>query len=566
MSRTMRDSIAIAYFSMEIGLHASIPTYSGGLGILAGDTLRAAADLRVPMAGISLLYRQGYFRQRLTAEGTQIESPHQWSPDHLMKPLEATVTIDIAGRPVKIRAWRFDIFGAGNHLIPVYFLDTCLPGNHPDDQHLTDTLYGKDVRYRLSQEMILGYGGIAMLRALGYRDIRTYHMNEGHSSLLALALLEEETEGRGLPAATEDDYRRVRQHCVFTTHTPVPAGHDRFPISLVQTLLGKERCHALLAAKCCPDNVLNMTYLALRFSRYVNGVAMQHGRVSKHMFQHYAIESITNGVYAATWTSPPFQSLFDRHIPQWRRDNLYLRHVINIPLHEIQATHAQAKSELLNHIETHSGVRLSPDIMIIGFARRATAYKRGDLLFHDLERLRKIARDGPFQLIYGGKAHPADTGGKAIIQHIFEAAKLLAPDIHVIYLEEYDISLAKLLCAGVDIWLNTPQKPQEASGTSGMKAALNGVPSLSILDGWWIEGHLEGITGWAIGGDWNTESDTEDEAASLYDKLEYAVLPMFYNRPLSFAEVRRSAIAINGSFFNTQRMMQQYLQNAYLHG
>jgi starch phosphorylase len=307
-----------------------------------------------------------------------------------------------------------------------------------------------------------------------------------------------------------------------------------------------------------------MTYLALSFSRYINGVSMRHEEVSQDMFPSYPINSITNGVHAVTWTAPAFQGLYDRHIPEWRRDNLYLRYAIGIPLGEIQQAHVEAKRELLAEVERRTGIRLAPEAMTLGFARRATAYKRPDLLFSDLDRLRRIASQvGPLQVIYGGKAHPRDEGGKTLIRRIFEAAAALGDSVRVLYLEEYDMALGKYLCAGVDLWLNNPQKPDEASGTSGMKAALNGVPSLSVLDGWWIEGHVEGVTGWSIGDSSEPESDPSKDIASLYDKLDL-IVPMFYEQSTAFPRVMRSTIALNGSFYNAQRMLFQYLENAYI--
>lgn len=556
--------LAVAYFSMEVSLDAAMPTYSGGLGVLAGDTLRAAADLGIPLAGVTLLHRKGYFRQELDSSGRQSEAPSVWSPEALLEPTGAQVAVSIEGRQVWVRAWRYRVQGISGHSVPVFFLDTALEQNSPWDRTLTDHLYGGDDHYRLCQEALLGLGGVAMLRALGYEHLSAYHLNEGHAALLTLALLEEQTAGRGLAAATGADHEVVRARCVFTTHTPVPAGHDKFPLELVRQVLGEERTLALMAGGCCPNGVLNMTYLALFFSRYVNGVSMRHEEVSRGMFPSYSINAITNGVHAATWASEPFGRLFDRLIPEWRRDNHYLRYATSIPLEEIQHAHAQAKLALLAEVERRSAVKLNPAVMTLGFARRATAYKRADLLFSDLERLRRIARQaGPLQVVYGGKAHPRDEGGKEMIRRIFEAARTLAGALRVVYLEEYDVALAGYLCSGVDLWLNTPRKPQEASGTSGMKAALNGVPSLSVLDGWWLEGHVEGVTGWAIGEDSGRESDPAQEVASLYNKLEYVILPMFYGRPLAYAGLMRSAISINASFFNAQRMMAQYLNNAY---
>jgi starch phosphorylase len=549
---------------MEVGLDPAMPTYGGGLGILAGDTLRAAADLAIPMIGVTLLHRKGYFRQHLDSAGNQSESPSGWNPEEFLEPLQPRISVTIEGRTVIVRAWSRLVVGVSGYSVPVYFLDTDLPENSPLDRTLTDHLYGGDGVYRLCQEVVLGFGGVAMLRALGNKNVKAYHMNEGHSALLTLALLEERANGHGLQAITEADMDTVRHECVFTTHTPVPAGHDKFPWDLVQRVLDEEKAKFLASAQCCVDQSLNMTYLALFFSRYVNGVSHRHEEISQDMFPNYPINSVTNGVHAPTWTSPPFQRLYDRHIEEWRHDNLYLRYAISIPLDEIIEAHREAKYELLAEVERHTGIRLAPDAMTIGFARRATGYKRADLLFSDPQRLRSIARQvGSMQVIYGGKAHPRDESGKAMIRRVFEIMDVLKDTVHVVYLEEYDIALAKYICAGVDLWLNTPQKPHEASGTSGMKAALNGIPSLSILDGWWIEGHVEGVTGWSIGESGDPESNPSTDVDSLYDKLESVIMPMFYERPREYAEVMRSAIALNGSFFNAQRMVSQYLQNAY---
>ncbi|MEJ5330708.1 MAG: alpha-glucan family phosphorylase [Desulfobaccales bacterium] len=554
----------IAYFSMEIGLESHIPTYAGGLGILAGDTLRSAADLGVPMVGVTLVHRQGYFRQELDGAGNQREHPDRWQPEETLEPLPQRIQLTIEGRQVLVRAWSYQIEGLGGHRVPVFLLDTALPENSPYDQSLTDHLYGGDARYRLCQEVVLGMGGMALLKELFPENRLIYHLNEGHSALLTLSLLEARLEEVQREAATEELVEAVRRQCVFTTHTPVPAGHDQFSWELVEQVLGTKRAHLLAETHCCVNGNLNMTYLALRFARYINGVAMRHGEISTGMFPGYPVDAITNGVHAVTWTSAPFAALYDRRIPEWRRDNFYLRYALGISLHEIAQAHAQAKQELLAEVERRTGIRLSEQTLTIGFARRATTYKRPDLLFSDLERLRDIARRvGKFQVLYGGKAHPRDEGGKEMIRRVFQAAQALQDAIPVIYLENYDMGLAKLLCAGVDLWLNTPLRPQEASGTSGMKAALNGIPSLSILDGWWVEGHIEHVTGWAIGDEVGVEGDYAAEAASLYDKLERLVLPLYYGKPEAYIKVRRSAIALNGSFFNTQRMVSQYVTNAY---
>lgn len=387
-------------------------------------------------------------------------------------------------------------------------------------------------------------------------------MNEGHSALLTVALLQEESGSLDLANATSTDIEKVREKCVFTTHTPVPAAFDQFPLDLATRILGSDRVGILAETKCCPPGTLNMTYLALRCSRYVNGVAMRHGEVSHGMFPDYPIHSITNGVHAATWTSATFQELYDRHIPEWRHDNLYLRYAIGIDLREIQQAHTRAKRELLGEVERATTVQLSESIATVGFARRAAEYKRPDLLFSDLNRLRAIRQNaGPFQVIFGGKAHPQDEAGKRVIRKVSEAAASLRDTIPVVYVPDYNVRWARLITSGVDIWLNTPHRPFEASGTSGMKAALNAVPSLSVRDGWWVEGHFEGVTGWSIGYDEDPEQH-EVEIASLYEKLEHTVLPIFYSQPEAYTQIMRSAIALNGSFFNTQRMLSQYVLNA----
>jgi glycogen phosphorylase len=560
---TVSDEIDIAYFSMEIAADPDLPTYSGGLGVLAGDLLRSAADRGLPIAGVTLLPRRGYFRQHLDAQGRQTEEPESWKPETVLEPLDQAVSITLNGREVKVGAWRHFIAGLTGSRVPVYFLDVDLPENPPWERTLTDTLYGGDETYRLCQEAILGIGGIRLLRALGYKGISRFHMNEGHSALLSLALLEEELGSRNLSAVTTADVERVRQKCVFTTHTPVPAAFDQFPLVLAAGVLGQDQVRALLETGCCPPGTLNMTFLALRCSRYVNGVAMNHGEISHSMFPNYPVHAITNGVHAVTWTSAAFRELYDRHIPEWRHDNLYLRYAIGLPLEEIQEAHVRAKRELLRSIAEATGMHLNENVATLGFARRAAEYKRADLVFSDLNRLHAIReKSGPFQMVFGGKAHPRDEGGKAVIRKVMEAAAALRESIPVVYVENYDMRWAGLFTAGVDLWLNTPHRPLEASGTSGMKAAMNGVPSLSVRDGWWVEGHFEGTTGWSIG--YEEDPERHDiEIASLYDKLERVILPMYYSKPLAYAQVMRSAIALNGSFFNTQRMLAQYALNAY---
>jgi starch phosphorylase len=587
---SMQNERMVGYFSMEIALEADLPTYSGGLGVLAGDTIRSAADLKVPMVAVTLLHRKGYFYQRLDAGGWQTEEPAKWVVQDFLEEMQSRVTVKLEGRPVQLRAWKYEVKGVSGFAVPVYLLDCDLPENTEWDRKLTDYLYGGDTWYRLCQETVLGIGGVRMLRALGYNSLTRFHMNEGHASLLTIELLYEQARKANRKTIEAEDLDAVRQQCIFTTHTPVPAGHDQFTLDMVQRLMGPpdirlDQSNALVASfanhimrrgdgnavganPIAGSDMLNMTYLALNLSHYVNGVAKKHAEVSQHMFAEYRIDAITNGVHAATWTSPAFKALFDKHIPGWREDNFSLRYALGIPSSEVWQAHSAAKRELVQWVNRETNAGLDADVLTLGFARRAATYKRADLLFRDLDRLRGIAaKAGRLQIIYAGKAHPHDQAGKELIQRIFRARDALKNDIRVCYLPNYDMNLAGRLLAGVDVWLNTPEPPMEASGTSGMKAALNGVPSVSILDGWWIEGCIEGVTGWALGERCGAADEAGDratcDAASLYDKLENIVMPLFYRDRERFLDVMRHAIALNGSFFNTQRMVLQYVLNAY---
>lgn len=549
---------------MEVGLESSIPTYSGGLGVLAGDTLRAAADLSLPAVGVSLVHRQGYTRQRLDADGTQTDEAQPWNPADHLQDVGARIEVEIGGRPVTVRAWRYHVVGATGAVVPVYLLDTQLPENGDLDRRLTDHLYGGDQRYRLAQETLLGFGGVALLRALGHNRIHTYHLNEGHCAFVPLALLEEKVGEGGLATASRRGDRGIRSRCVFTTHTPVPAGHDCFPATLVEDVLGPDRAHALIGRGTEPDGTVNMTELGLHFARFANGVAMRHARVSREMFPGRDIHPITNGVHVVTWASPPISELFDRHVSEWRIDPLNLRHAIAIPLEDLRVARTDAKALLIKEIEGRMGVVLDPNVFTIGFARRATGYKRADLIFHDVDRLRAVAESGGgLQIVYAGKAHPRDLGGKELIQRIVGFGRQLKNAVTVVYLENYDMALGRLITSGVDLWMNNPEKPKEASGTSGMKASLNGVPNLSVLDGWWIEGHVEGVTGWSIGESWRDASDRPVEAAAIYDKLERIILPLYRGDPDGYTSVRRQAMALNGPHFSARRMMHQYVELAY---
>jgi starch phosphorylase len=544
----------IAYFSMEIGLDKHIPTYSGGLGILAGDTLKSCADLNVPIVGVTLLSENGYFYQKIDEEGNQIELPFNFNINDFLSLLPSKTSVTIEDRTVNIRIWHYLVKGISGYLVPVFFLDTNLEENKEWDRELTKYLYGGDNKYRLAQEIVLGIGGVRALQALGYKTIDKYHMNEGHAALGTLELF-----------SRLKDIEKVREQCVFTTHTPVAAGHDQFDLSFAKPMLGDILPDSLLE-DITFENKLNMTRLALFFSHYVNGVAKKHGEVSREMFPGYSIDSITNGVHTPTWVSEPFQRLFDKHMPGWRSDPYTLRSAFSIDKREIWAAHMDAKRNLIDFVNNRYNVGMDYDHFTIGFARRQTQYKRSDLLISDPERLTQIAeKAGPIQIIYAGKAHPKDDGGREAIKKIFETMKTIQGKIKIAYIHNYDITIGKMMTAGVDLWLNTPRRPKEASGTSGMKAAHNGVPQFSTLDGWWIEGRIENITGWSIGSrkTEDKESDDDVDRNDLYDKLENWIMPKFYNDRDNWIRTMRSCIAINASFFNTNRMIQQYVLNAY---
>lgn len=553
---------------MEIAIAPHLPTYSGGLGVLAGDSLRSAADHAIPMVAITLVHRSGYFHQSLNELGVQSERPVQWNPADHLREVAARVQLQIEGRAVTLRAWRHDIEGVNGHRVPVFLLDADVEGNAEWDRRLTDVLYGGDERYRLCQEVILGIGGIRMLRALGLGEMNRFHMNEGHASLLTIELAHERMRLASEPIGLKDALAEIKPLCVFTTHTPVASGHDQFPLDLVGRVITEygDRFDRQISA-CCLDHVLNMTYLALSNSHYVNGVAKRHGELARHMFSAYAVDSITNGVHVATWAAAAIQALFDRYIRGWRTDNGSLRYALGIPKPELWNAHLECKAILIAHVNAACGTKLDREAMTLGFARRATAYKRHDLVFWDLDRLVRLHENkGPIQLIFGGKAHPRDFDGKRLIESIYAAKAKLAGKIEIAYVEDYDVSWAKLLTSGCDLWLNTPQEPLEASGTSGMKAAVNGVPSLSVPDGWWLEGGIEGVTGWTVGPDRQGDvpiDDRAEDAAALYDKLEEVILPLYYRSRDAYLDVMRHAVALNGSFFNTERMMDQYVLKAY---
>lgn len=450
---------------------------------------------------------------------------------------------------------------SGGHQIPIILLDTELEQNAPVDRDITARLYGGNADYRLKQEIVLGIGGERLLHALGF-EVETYHLNEGHAALLTVELLRRYPHPAGALAEGALHYNadRVRERCVFTTHTPVEAGHDRFDYGLAERQLGEliptDQLKLLVG-----DHQLNMTRLALNLSGYVNGVATRHAETTRAMFPGYRIRAVTNGVHVPTWSHPAIARLFQRIAPDWGHDPEQLAVADGLPDEEVWAAHAEAKAALLAEIGRRAGVELSPDLPLIAFARRITGYKRPDLIFTDLERLRTIHLGRPFQLVVAGKAHPQDGGGKQLVGNIHACIRALADTMPICFVPNYDMALAKVLVAGADIWLNTPLPPLEASGTSGMKAAVNGVLNLSVLDGWWIEAWIEGVTGWAVGSD---DGRHENDAQELYDKLEHVVLPLYHTDRSRWTCMMKQAISKIAARFNSQRMMRRYASEAYL--
>ncbi|MCW3999581.1 MAG: alpha-glucan family phosphorylase [Candidatus Bathyarchaeota archaeon] len=545
----------IAYFSMEIGLTSEIPTYAGGLGTLAGDAIRSGADLKLPLIGVTLISKRNYFTQKLDAEGRQSELQSEWNPAKFMTLLPNEVQVQIEGRTVRVKAWLYTYRSITGGVVPVLFLDTDFDMNYPQDREIAYYLYGGDERYRLKQEAILGLGGVRMLDALGFK-VRKYHMNEGHSSLLAVELLRK----------YDMDAEKVRELCVFTTHTPLEAGHDKFNYDLVTSVL--ETLDLGLLKKYGGDERLNMTRLALKLSNYVNGVAKRHQQISSQMFSGYEIHAITNGVHSFTWTGDSYRKIYDKYLPGWAIEPELLAKVEIIPDCEIWAAHQEQKKMLIDFANQKTNGHLSEDVFTLGFARRATEYKRATLLFSNIERLRSISHKGKIQAVFAGKAHPRDIGGKRLIEQIYGYAKQLRGDLEVVYLENYDMDIAAKMVGGVDVWLNTPLRPMEASGTSGMKAAHNGVINFSVLDGWWIEGWIENLTGWAIGPHSTQTIDADNhsvkESEDLYNKLEYVITPMFYDRPDEWIKMMKNSIGKIAYYFNSHRMMRRYVTEAYL--
>ena len=544
-----RKNITIAYFSAEIGISASLPTYSGGLGVLAGDHIKAAADAEIPMIGITLLYKEGYFKQRVDENGKQTETYPRFDFDSVLKKIPEKFCLRLRERDVWVEAYQFTYKSDTKHKIPIYFLDTDLSENIIDDRIISLRLYSGDKDHRILQEAILGFGGIKLIEMKGYDNIATYHMNEGDCSFLTLALLKKHNGNE----------EKVRSMCHFTTHTPVEAGHDQFSLDRCRKLLHRLIPEKLNLPSLVENSRLHMTELGLYFSRSANGVSQLHGKIAQHQFPKFTLDYITNGVYHPYWIGESLQELFDIRISGWRTNPDLLLNLENISNIELAKAHLSHKKILLSYSNSQTQEVLSEDVLTIGFARRATEYKRARLIFSDLDRLKKLGHN-KIQIIFAGKAHPKDTIGKKIIQSIVKNANLLMGEVKIIFLENYNIRLGKLITSGVDIWLNTPLRPNEASGTSGMKAALNGVPNLSILDGWWSEGCEHGVNGWAIG-----EPDICDDrvdADSLYQILEEEVIPIYYNDKQKWTNLMRASIERSVKF-TAHRMISEYKHKFY---
>ena len=545
----MKQKFDIAYFSAEIGISSSLPTYSGGLGVLAGDHIKAAGDIGLNMCAITLLYREGYFKQRIDEEGIQTETYPRFDPYPLLKKLDVKFTLRLRARDVWIQVYRFDYVGHGGHSVPIYFLDTDVEENINDDRIISQRLYSGNKDHRILQEAILGFGGTKLLDELGQNDIKKYHMNEGHCSFLVLNLLEK----------FNGDMEKVKSLCHFTTHTPVPAGHDHFSEKRVKKLLRGLLPEDLKLPSLVQNGRLHMTELGLYFSRTANGVSALHGDVAQDQFPWSNIDFITNGVHHSYWMGSPFKRVYDQYVPEWRANPECLLLIDDIADDVIWNAHQERKQYLLGYANSQVSKALDKDTLTIGFARRAATYKRAQLLFHDMDRLESLGAE-KIQVIFSGKAHPKDHEGKEIIRQIVSKSKAMFGKVKIIYLENYNMWLGRMITSGVDVWLNTPLRPNEASGTSGMKATLNGVLNLSVLDGWWAEGCKNGVNGWAVGDP--KHPDDASDADHLYSVLENSVIPTFYNDRNKWISMMKEAIK-TGVDFTAHRMIMEYNQKFY---
>lgn len=529
------ECMVVAYLSAEVGFESQLHTYSGGLGVLAGDHIKSAADAGIDLVGCTLLYRNGYARQHIDSEGVQTETFDEIDPKDFMKDTGKEIQLELDGTTLYSKIWEYRIKD-----ISTYFLDTRHPSNSPEHSSLGDRLYGGDDSTRIRQEYLLGVGGIRALLALGY-NISGLHLNEGHCTFAALEMLSQGWSREELARRT-----------LFTTHTPVPAGHDRFRWEDVEHVLGDL---LPLDAKDIANSgeSCSMSHLGIGLCGKVNAVSGLNAKVAEKMFPGTNIHPITNGVHHITWTSDSFKSLFDKESIEWRTDSTKIREM-KFSNEDLNDAKESSRKQLRTLVEKETGVQLDPEKLTIGFARRFATYKRANLIFKNLERLRNIGSN-KIQFVFSGKAHPKDIGGKMLIKSIYEGAKQIEDEIPVIFLENYSMDTGLFMTAGSDIWLNNPIRPMEASGTSGMKAALNGTPNCSILDGWWPEACIHGKNGWAIG-EGEDERDDERDAKNILDVLENEVLPAWENKN-QWLEIMRQSIHTSIGFTGA-RMIEDY--------
>lgn len=544
ISNNEKAKTSVAYLSMEIALEEGIKTYAGGLGVLAGDLLRAASELSFPLVGVTLFNKEGYFLQTISASGKQKESVDKSDLSKLRRCSE-WVHIAIGRDQVRVNIWEYVLTASSGHDILVYLLDTDCPENQEKYRRLSGCLYGGDREYRLWQEIVLGCGAIAALEVLGYSGIKKIHLNEGHGALAAISLYQKQKD------ILKDAVRAIkvtREKVAFTTHTPVAGGHDIFSLG---EILAAQPDFPVDIPELSENGLVDFTKTALFFSSSANAVSRRHAQVSRRLFPGHKITSIVNGVSSTYWASLEMAALFDKYISGWRLDNRLLKRAAKIPRAEISAAQLEAKKRLLTIVKETGGQEFSLSRFTICFARRFAPYKQPEMLLADIDRLLSIQeKAGPIQIIYAGKAHPRDEIGKALIADVNRIGKKLSGKIPFVFLSNYNLSLAKVLVAGSDLWLNNPQPPYEASGTSGMKAAHNGVPQASTADGWWLEA---APAGWTIG----------EEPDSFYDLLEKEILPLFYQQPDKYSSLRRDCISLNASYFNTQRVLREYIDRAY---
>jgi starch phosphorylase len=555
----LKNNTSIAYISMEIGMDSNIPTYSGGLGVLSGDTVRSAADLEIPMVAVCLCYSSGYFYQLFNENGEQKEKEVEWNFYYEFDKVERPITIKIENKDVLVSAWLYRVIGQSGHILPIYLLTTDVERNENWMKKMTGSLYDSTSRWnRIVQEMILGMGGVKLLNSLGYTNIKTYHLNEGHGSFATVELFN----------MFKGDINKVKEKVVFTTHTPLPAGHDRFDHDLVDKVFVSTMPKEI--RKRAEDNgQFNMTFLGMSLSRYRNGVAKKHGEITKKMFPKYEVDHITNGIHLPFWVSKPIRKIFERKWPNWKANPSLLQNAIELDDLDLFDAHIENKFNLINYQKGHSWNLLDEELITIGFARRFATYKRAVLIFHDIDRLGKISQ-GKIQYIFAGKAHPKDQMGKEYIKKIYEAGDYLYSNygVKVVLMENYNMDLSHMLVSGVDVWLNNPERYREASGTSGMKAALNGVLNLSVQDGWWLEGYkMNPAAGWAIGPDDSNPNDPgvsnswDVDSNAIYEILENEIIPTYMNHD-EWLFKSKNAIAL-AAFFNTHRMVEEYAEKAY---